>query len=274
MKARTRARVIAFASGKGGVGKTNAAVNVAVALARLGLRVGIIDGDFALGNVDVLLGMTPVVHIGHLLDGERTLSEICLDGPSGVVVVPASSGVRSLTALTSVQRGRLKAALDELCGTLDFLILDTGSGLSDTVIETIGLADLVLLVTSLEPPAVVDVYATAKALTQNAPDLDLGIVINAVRSGDEATLAFRQVEIAATRFLQRSPTYFGFIVEDQAVRDAVLVQRPVVEHMPQAPASQCYRVLAARLAGLGPTNGRSIDIEAALAAEEEISRCA
>lgn len=273
MTGKARARVIAIASGKGGVGKTSVAVNVAVALSKLGLRVGVLDGDFALGNVDVMLGLTPVVHLGHLLDGERSLPETLLEGPAGVSVIPAGSGIPKLTALTSVQRGRLKATVEELCGLLDFLIIDTASGISDNVIETIALADRALLVTSLEPSAVVDVYATAKVLSGAAPALDIGIVVNGVRNGEEAGLAFRQIEIAATRFLDRSFKYYGFIAEDAAVREAVLMQRSVVEHAPQAPASRGYRALAATLAGLGPTSGHSVEVDAALEAEE-ISRCA
>ncbi len=273
MTGRSRARVIAIASGKGGVGKSTVAVNVAVALSKLGLRVGVLDGDFGLGNVDVLLGLTPVVHLGHLLDGERSLSETILEGPGGVSVIPAGSGIPKLTALTSVQRGRLKATVDEMCGVLDFLIIDTASGISNNVVETIALADRVLLVTSLEPSAVVDAYATAKVLSDATPTIDLGLVVNGVRSSEEASLAFRQIDIAATRFLTRSLEYYGFIAEDASVREAVLMQRSVLDQAPQAPASRGYRALAARLAGLGPTSGRSIDVDAALAAEE-ISRCA
>jgi len=264
---------VAIASGKGGVGKSVIAVNVAIALARLGHRVGVLDGDFALGNVDVLLGLTPVLHLGHVLDGERSLSEIMLEGPSNVVVVPSGSGVPRLTSLSTAQRGRLKGAVEHLRSVLDFLLIDAASGISDTVVETVSLADRALLVTSLEPTSVVDAYAVAKVLTSVAPALEVGIVANAVRNGEDAGLAFRQLEIAATRFLTRSLTYYGFIPEDIAVREAVLMQRAVLEHAPHAPASRGYRALAAQLAGLDPTSGHSVDQEAALEAEE-ISRCA
>jgi len=245
------ATVVAVTSGKGGVGKTNVTVNVALSLARLGYRVGVIDADFGLGNVDVMLGLTPQSHIGHLLAGEKSLDEIVLSGPLGIRVLPASSGLQSLTSMSAMQRTQLHTVLDSFRANLDFLLIDTAAGISDNVVETLRLAERVALVTSLEPSAVVDAYATAKILTQTTPQTEIGVVVNAVRDGDEAGLAFKQLDVAASRFLGRRLRYYGFIAEDRAVRDAVLIQRAVVDHLPQSPASRCYRILASRLAGLG-----------------------
>jgi flagellar biosynthesis protein FlhG len=249
------ATVLAVTSGKGGVGKTNVTVNVALSLARLGYRVGLIDADFGLGNIDVMLGLTPDSHIGHLLTGEKTLSEVVVRGPLGVEVLPASSGLQSITSMTSDQRNTLREALIAFASRLDFLLIDTAAGISDNVIETLRLAERVALVTSLEPSAVVDAYATAKVLTQMSPQTEIGVVVNSVRDGDEAGLAFKQLDVAATRFLGRSLRYYGFVAEDRAVRESVLVQRAVVDHLPQAAASRCYRILASRLAGLGRSPG-------------------
>jgi flagellar biosynthesis protein FlhG len=255
VKVARSAGVMAVASGKGGVGKTNVAVNLAVALSRLGHKVGLLDADFGLGNVDVLLGLTPDRNIGHVLAGEAALHEIVIEGPGGVRIVPASSGLQSLTALTAGQRHVLAAAFDAICGGLDFLLIDTASGISDNVVETMLLAGRVMLVTSVEPAAIVDAYATAKVLSSASPSTEIGIVVNSVRDGEEANLAFRQLDVAANRFLGRSLRYYGFITHDPAVRDAVLVQRAIVEHMPQAPASRCFRILASRMAGLDPVEG-------------------
>jgi flagellar biosynthesis protein FlhG len=245
------ATVVAVTSGKGGVGKTNVTVNVGLSLARLGYRVGLLDADFGLGNVDVMLGLTPHSHIGHVLAGEKTLAEIVMTGPLGMQVVPASSGLQSLTTMSLAQRVALRDVLDELRRQLDFLLIDTAAGISENVIETVCLAERVALVTSLEPSAVVDAYATAKVLTQASPSTEIGVVVNSVRDGDEAGLAFKQLDIAAGRFLGRTLRYYGFVAEDRAVRDSVLVQRAVVDHQPQAVASRCFRILASRLAGLG-----------------------
>ena len=245
------ATVLAVTSGKCGVGKTNVTVNVALSLARLGYRVGLIDADFGLGNVDVMLGLTPENHLGHLLAGEKTLAEIVIRGPLGVEVIPASSGLQSITSMSSAQRTVLRDALHAFASRLDFLLIDTAAGISDNVVETLRLAERVAIVTSLEPSAVVDAYATAKILTHTSPQTEIGVIVNSVRDGHEAGLAFRQLDIAASRFLGRSLRYYGFVAEDRAVRDSVLAQRAVVDHLPQAAASRCFRILASRLAGLG-----------------------
>src|SRR5690606_15681233 len=127
----------------------------------------------------------------------------------------------------------LREALHAFAARVDYLLIDTAAGISDNVVDTLRLAERVVLVTSLEPSAVVDAYATAKVLTQTSPGTEIGVVVNAVRDGDEAGLAFRQLDVAATRFLGRNLRYYGFVAEDRAVRDAVLVQRAVVDHLPQ-----------------------------------------
>jgi flagellar biosynthesis protein FlhG len=270
------ATVLAVTSGKGGVGKTNVTVNVALSLARLGYRVGLIDADFGLGNVDVMLGLTPENHLGHLLAGEKTLAEIVIRGPLGVEVIPASSGLQSITSMSPAQRTVLRDALHAFASRLDFLLIDTAAGISDNVVETLRLAERVAIVTSLEPSAVVDAYATAKILTQTSPQTEIGVIVNSVRDGDEAGLAFRQLDIAASRFLGRSLRYYGFVAEDRAVRDSVLAQRAVVDHLPQAAASRCFRILASRLAGLGrgPGGLRLAVGATAEAGSTEVSQCA
>src|SRR5437762_277194 len=154
-----RGAIIAITSGKGGVGKTNVVINLATSLARLGHRVGILDADFGLGNIDVMLGLTPVLHLGHFLTGERRFDEIIVEGPLGIRIIPAGTGIRALTALTSDQWQRLAGIIKQVSEGLDFLLIDTAAGISDNVIELLLMADRVLVVTSFEPTAVVDAYA-------------------------------------------------------------------------------------------------------------------
>jgi flagellar biosynthesis protein FlhG len=243
---------IAITSGKGGVGKTNVAINLAVALARLRHRVAILDADFGLGNVDVLLGLAPTSHIGHVLAGEKRIADILVPGPRGVQLIPASSGMAQLTALTGEQWDLIGEALDEIAEQFDYLIIDTGAGISGNVIDAIRIASRCLVVTSLEPTAVVDAYAVIKLLSTTDPAQEIGVIVNNARDASEAQLVFAQLEVAASRFLNRRLTYYGFIAHDPGVRDAVLVQRPIVDHLPQSPASRCFRILASRFSGMAP----------------------
>jgi flagellar biosynthesis protein FlhG len=274
------ASTIAVTSGKGGVGKTSVVVNLAVALARLRNRVGILDADFGLGNVDVLLGLAPESHLGHLLAGEKDIEDIIVRGPNNVQIIPASSGLRELTALTESQWLRLAEGLGRVCRQLDFLLIDTAAGVSDNVVELLLSAQRVLVVTSLEPSAMVDAYAMVKVLTTADPSKEIAVLVNGARDAAEAELVFRQLELATSRFLQRSLRYFGFVPFDPAVREAVLVQRPIVDHRPQSPASRCFRMLASRIAGLAPVGGPGLRLvppgtrPPAPRAGSEVERCA
>jgi flagellar biosynthesis protein FlhG len=252
-----RGTILAVTSGKGGVGKTNVVINLAASLARFGHRVGIIDADFGLGNIDVLLGLTPTFHVGHVLTGEKNIADIAIQGPLGVKIIPAGSGIRELTALNAVQWRRFHKIIQAVSADLDFLLIDTAAGISDNVVDLLQLAERVLVVTSYDPAAIVDAYAMIKILTTAGGKKDIGIVVNAARDADEAGLVFRQLDIAATRFLDRSLRFDGYIVSDPGVREAVIGQRPIVDHLPQSPASRCFRILASRLAGFIPDGGAS-----------------
>src|SRR5205814_595239 len=159
---------------------------------------------FGLGNVDVLLGLTPAYHIGHVLTGEKNINDIMLPGPAGVRIVPAGSGIRELTALNAVQWRRFQTLIQTVSADLDFLLIDTAAGVSDNVIELLQLAGRVLVVTSYDPAAIVDAYAMIKILTSTARKKEIGVVVNAARDADEAGTVFRQLDIAASRFLDRT----------------------------------------------------------------------
>lgn len=244
------AMTIAVTSGKGGVGKTNVVVNLAVALSRLQKRVAILDADFGLGNVDVLLGLAPAHHLGHLLEGERSIREIMVEGPTGVRIIPAGSGLQELTSLTPNQWERLNEAFDSITNELDYLLIDTAAGVSDNVLELLTASHKVLVVTSLEPTAMVDAYALIKILTLTDSRKPIGLLVNGARDADEADLVFKQLDMAATRFLHRRLQYYGFIEHDPSVREAVLIQKPIVSHLPQSPASRSFRILASRISSM------------------------
>ena len=249
---RTGAMRIAVTSGKGGVGKTSLAVNLAVALSRLGHNVGLVDADFALGNVDVFLGLTPETHVGAVLAGSRRMSEVTLHGPAGLQVVPAGSGMRALTSLDEPKWLRLAAGLNEAGRHLDFLLLDTAPGIADNVLDVVGLADYAMVVTTYDPAAVVDAYALIKILSASAPETPVGVVVNFARDAEEGSVVFHQIATAAERFLGRSLRYDGYVLEDRMLRESQFAQVPVIEQEATSPASRCIRRLACRLAASRP----------------------
>jgi flagellar biosynthesis protein FlhG len=243
---------IAVTSGKGGVGKTSLTINLGMAMVRLGHRVGILDADFALGNIDVLLGLTPQDHLGMVLDGVKTVGDVTLAGPAGLRIIPAGSGVRALTAIDERRWPRLVAAIEEAGAGLDFLLLDTASGIADNVLNVAALADYVLVVSSYEPAAVVDAYAVIKLLTARDRAKPIGVVVNGARDASEGGVVFGQISVAADRFLGRTLRYDGHVVEDRSVRDAVCAQTPLAELDAPGPAVNCIRRLAIRLTSTRP----------------------
>ncbi|MGE0039781.1 MAG: MinD/ParA family protein [Vicinamibacterales bacterium] len=271
--------VIGITSGKGGVGKTVTAINLAIALARRGHRVGLVDADFALGKIDVMLGLTPKAHLGHVLGGERAFEDAIVSGPAGIRVVPAGTGIRELSALEPEHWLRLADGLDRFREDLDFLLIDTAAGVSDNVVDLMAACQRVLVVTTPDPTALVDGYAVVKLVAGEAPAADLGMLVNQARTPEEATLVFRQLEAAARRFLGRRLSFYGSVPHDPALGEAVRSQQALVDRLPQAPASRSFRLLASRMAGLGPVPSQALRLPArtlalAYSRTQEVSRCA
>ena len=242
-----RGLTIAVTSGKGGVGKTTLTVNLAIALAHLDRRVGILDGDFGLGNVDVMLGLTPMSHIGAVLTGQKALGEIGATAVAGVRVFPAGNGIRSLTALPGGQWERLRSGIADLSATLDYLIVDTGPGIGDTALTVARATDRALVVTTCEPTALVDAYAMTKLLLAGSPRREVGLVVNMAKDGAEALLVARQLSNAVRQFLGASTRYYGHIDLDPHVADSVQAQRPLMSAEIDSPAADAYRRLARRI---------------------------
>ncbi|MGE3957524.1 MAG: P-loop NTPase [Vicinamibacterales bacterium] len=252
-----RGVTIAVTSGKGGVGKTALTVNLSIALARLDLRVGILDADFGLGNVDVMLGLTPLSHIGSVLAGEKALGEIGATTVSGVRVFPAGNGIRSLTSVPGGPWARLQSGMEDLSTTLDYLLVDTGPGIGDTALKVAHATDRALVVTTCEPTALVDAYAMTKLLLSRAPQREVGLVVNMARDAEEARLAARQLGLAVQQFLGTSIRYYGHVERDSHVTDSVQAQRPLMALDLDCPAARAYDRLARRIAlWTPPASGR------------------
>jgi flagellar biosynthesis protein FlhG len=241
------AQTIAVASGKGGVGKSNVAVNVALELAELGHRVTLLDADMALANADVLLGLTPKYHLGHVLMGQRTLQEVQIEVTDGLRLIPGGSGVAELTHLSLDQHARLIAELRAIETDSDFMIIDTAAGIAGNVIGILKAVAEVIIVTTPDPTALVDAYATIKLMHQAATDTPIRIVVNDVVELGDAERVFKQLRTTTARFLNREIDYLGTIPHDAELIEAVREQRPVVQYAPETPASRALRLIARHL---------------------------
>ena len=256
-----RCRTIAFTSGKGGVGKSNLVLNTGLVLARRGRRVALLDGDLGLANLTVLLGQTPKHDLRDVLAGDKRLDEILLRGPHGITLVPAGSGVADLARLTEEQRSDLFDQIAALEATVDFLLIDTGAGLNETVLSLILASDESVVVTRPEPTALADAYALMKVVVRECPAYPFHVLINMVRDAEQARQVHRSLSEILMRFLGYRPGDAGFVLMDSAVGDAVVQQVPFTVSAPRCRASRCLEGLADRLLGGGaPAGGRGADI--------------
>ncbi len=244
-------RVIAVTSGKGGVGKTHLTANLAVLLARSGRRVLLVDADLGLANADIVLGICPTHHLGHLLDGTASAEEVLAEGPHGMRILGAASGVQQLTHLSDEQKRTLVAAFDPLDRRFDLVLVDCGAGIGDNVLFFAGAAQEALLVVSPEPTSLADAYATVKVLSQEAGVTHFSVVAN--QAADfQGRDVFRRLSQVTDRFLSARLSYLGSVPRDESLLRALQVQQPVVELYPRAPASRALAALSEALLASPP----------------------
>jgi len=237
-------QVIAVASGKGGVGKTNVVANLAVSLSKAGKRVLLLDADLGLGNLDVLLGLVPRHTIEDVLVGTHTLAEIMLKGPAGINVLPASSGVPRLTSLTESQQLMIQEQLADLAAEMDVLLIDTGAGISPNVTFFASSADETMVIISPEPTSLTDAYALIKVLARQFRERRFKVLVNQAKSPREASEVFGKLDVAVDRFLHVSVELVGAIPYDDYIHMAVMQQKAVSDMFPEAPAAQAFKRLA------------------------------
>ncbi len=243
-------QVIAVSSGKGGVGKTNSVVNLAVAIQQQGKKVLLLDADLGLGNIDVLLGLTPKLNLADLLSGEKSLEQVLVDGPKGIKILPASSGVQELTELSTEDRLQLSQHLDGMDIDIDVMIIDTGAGISDNVLFFNVAAQDIVVVVSPEPTSLTDAYALMKVLFKKHGERRFNLLVNTAKTKKEGLEVYKKISLAAERFLNISVDYLGCVLYDDNVQKSVVQQRAVMELYPHTKASRCFKEVARELTQL------------------------
>jgi len=239
-------QVIAVTGGKGGVGKTSVAVNLAASLAACDRRVLLLDGDLGLANVDVFLGLSPRYTLAHVLNGERTLDEILVTAPPGFQVVPAASGAANLANLDARAHLGLVQAFSALATQVDVLIIDTAAGLGHGVTQFSQAAQQVVVTICDEPASLTDAYALVKVLSRHHGVSRFRVLANMVRSPGAGQDLFRRFERVTSRFLEVVLDFVGEIPEDEYLRRAVRSQRTVTDAYPASASAQAFRRFAGK----------------------------
>jgi len=243
-----KTRIITVASGKGGVGKTNVSVNVALAYARLGKKVIVMDADLGLANVNVMLNMIPKYNLYHVIRKQKTMKDILLDTEYGIQIVAGASGFSKIANLSEDERQNFINELYTLSNA-DIIIIDTSAGVSNNVLSFVAAADDAVIVTTPEPTAITDAYGIIKIIATEIDNLNMGLklVVNRVKTVAEAKkVADRMINIAG-QFLNLKVDYLGFIYDDPAVPQAVLRQKPFMVLDPKSKASLCMQHIVGRM---------------------------
>lgn len=244
---RQRVRVISVTSGKGGVGKTNITVNLAYLLSRRKKKIILLDADMGLANVDVVLGLTPKVNLFHVLSGEKNLRDVMIDGPGGIKILPAASGIQEMSSLSQGQKLTLLDELQTATRDVDFLLIDTAAGIAGNVMYFNMAASEIIVVASPEPTSLTDAYAIIKVLFQRYAKRNFRLLVNMVRDSREAGEVYQRLNEATDRFLNLQVEYLGHVLRDERLPEAVRQQKALAALYPQSPANRCLAALAEKL---------------------------
>ena len=240
-------KVIAIASGKGGVGKTNVTVNLGVAMASQGKEVVLLDADLGLANIDVMLGLHPQYNLLNVLEGSKSLREIMVEGPSGLKIIPATSGVQRMAELSPAEHAGMIQAFSELEQHIDVLLIDSAAGIADSVVSFTRAAQEVIVVVCDEPASITDAYALIKLLSRDHKVERFHIIANMCRSVQEGRELFDKIALVCDRFLDVTLDFMGIVPFDEDLRRAVKKQRSVVEFIPRSKSAMAFMHLAKKI---------------------------
>ena len=246
-KESNRPEIYAVTSGKGGVGKTNISVNLALLFRRLKKRVLLVDADIHLGNVDLLMGIRPNLNLADVISGEKTLAEIIVEGPTGLDILPASSAVLDMIDAEENVIKRLADAFSTFEHNYDLVIVDTGAGIGRNVTSFSVGADKVVVVVTPDPASIADAYGVIKVLLQQSPELPIMLVTNMVNSEDEGENLFKKMLLMVERFLHNRISFGGAILRDENVQNAVRHQTPLILEYPNSRAGIALKMITRNL---------------------------
>ena len=241
------AKVITVTSGKGGVGKTNITVNLAIALSEMGKRVTILDADFGLANIDVLLGIIPKYTLVDVIYDNKNIFEVLSDGPKNIRFLSGGSGVEELLKLDKVQLEKFVANISLLDRLSDVILIDTGAGLSDNVMSFVMAADEVLLVTTPEPTSITDAYALIKMVSNRDKNKKIRVIVNRAENANEAKDILNKLSIVTSKFLELKLEPLGYILQDDMVIKAVKMQQPFALSFPKCQASKHIKEISSKI---------------------------
>jgi flagellar biosynthesis protein FlhG len=240
-------QVIAVSGGKGGVGKTNVSVNLAVALAEIGKKVMVLDADLGLANIDVVLGLHPKYDLSHVLRGEKDLEEIIIEGPEGIRLIPGASGIQHMAELSPAEHAGIIRAFSDMGSDIDIMIVDTAAGISDTVISFTRASQEVIVVVCDEPASITDAYAIIKLLNKEYGSTRFRILANMVQTAQEGRDLYNKMCAVTDRYLDVMLSFMGAIPFDENLKKAVRSQKPVVLAFPRSKAAQAFKNLARKV---------------------------
>jgi flagellar biosynthesis protein FlhG len=237
-------RVISISSGKGGVGKTNIVANLGYAFCKLGKKVLIVDADFGLGNIDVLLGLTPKYNLLHVITGEKNLEEITIEGPGEMVILPASSGIDELTNLDKEQRYKILSELEKQTKNFDIILIDTAAGISKNVTYFNAASQETIIIVSPEPTSITDAYALMKVLSLKYNQKNFSLLVNMADNTSEGKKVYNQLKMVSDRFLEIHINYIGSVTSETSVIKCVKSQKLFTEIYPETSSSKNVEKIA------------------------------
>ena len=243
-----KSKIITITSGKGGVGKSNFVVNLAISLVRQGKKVLVFDADIGMGNDDVLMGIYPKHNVLDLINGNLSIEDVIVEGPEGVSLLPGGSGLNNIEDLQQNQRELFLKKIEMLQG-FDYIFIDTGAGISRSVLAFIACSDEVILVTTPEPTSLTDGYSLLKAVNHFKIKNKASIVVNKVLEKKEGEITFSKFKTAVNRFLTLDINYLGYIYDDRKLTISVRNQLPFVIGYPNCDAAKCINVIASKIVG-------------------------